>query len=192
MVIETKQVKRGRARRGCREPFIERCQKRNYMTEEDPIEEFSSPGGRSTQAPSPRRSPRPLTAQSTAQSTWPQFLSQNWSYSRLPQLPKGDWDEPKIVASGRAWEPRPVIFVLRNYGLDSATQSEDLPEEGTKAHFRMFRTVEDAARAADEGKHSQQARRYVSWKARPRKARPGRAHLKRVPVRAGLRLTCCL
>ena len=38
-----------------------------------------------------------------------------------------------------------MIFVLRNYGLDSATQSE----EGTKAHFRMFRTVEDAARAAD-------------------------------------------
>ena len=144
MVIETKQVKRGRARRGCREPFIERCQKRNYMTEEDPIEEFSSPGGRSTQAPSPRRSPRPLTAQSTAQSTWPQFLSQNWSYSRLPQLPKGDWDEPKIVASGRAWEPRPVIFVLRNYGLGSATQSE----EGTYALFRTFRTVADAARAA--------------------------------------------
>ena len=51
----------------------------------------------------------------------------------------------KKVASRKAWEPRPVIFVLRNYGLDSATQSE----EGTKAHFRMFRTVEDAARAAD-------------------------------------------
>ena len=125
------------------------------MTEEDPIEGFSSPDGRSTQAPSrspSRRSPRPLTAQSTAQST---IRNCGWSYSRLPQLPKGDWDEPKNVASGRAWEPRPVIFVLRNYGLGSATQSE----EGTYALFREFRTVADAARAANASSGSMISKR---------------------------------